>query len=158
MLKQQSEMQVVNVKSQVQKLKPDLCNKGIVKPSYTLHVTKLRWLGLPNWIVDNWKLNSNEFGWQLYNHLDFKFKIGLWIKDDDEIQIKLTNFQFFKLFSMQKVDLKIEKETFKMFIQRLKMIEFNRNKKKKVDFLTIFNQFLINSTGFWASRLKLDLF
>ena len=37
--------------------------------------TKLRQLGPPNQIVDDWKSDSNEFGQRLYNNSDSNVKI-----------------------------------------------------------------------------------
>ena len=59
--------------------------------------TKLRQLGLQNQIVDDLKWDSNEFRRRLYNNSDFKVEIGLWLKDDVNIQLKLTNFLLRKI-------------------------------------------------------------
>ena len=49
----------------------------LVSTGFTTVHPKLKWLGSPNWIVDNSKLDCNKFSRWLYEDSDFKVKIVL---------------------------------------------------------------------------------
>ena len=64
-------------------------------------------LGLPNWIIDDLKVDSNKFRQGLLEDSDSKVEIVLQLKDDVEIQLHKFK-QFLTIFNL-KVDKKIKK-------------------------------------------------
>ena len=109
-------------------------------------LSKLRWLGLPNWFVDDSKLDSNKFGRRLYNNSNFKVKIGLWSQNPNKINgIKR---------SIKMTLISIKRSKWSYLTEKDKTL----SKNQKINlFWPFFDQILIKSTGFWTSQLKLDL-